>query len=92
MYHIARSIYTIIIMLNPLPDENSWEYIFYDRILDDDMVNFLLKMKRGEALCNKCHSLYNVMRCEGRCPKCGSRDKTILSGQSFIVKEIGVIE
>jgi NADPH-dependent glutamate synthase beta subunit-like oxidoreductase/NAD-dependent dihydropyrimidine dehydrogenase PreA subunit len=32
-------------MLNPLPDENSWEYIFYDRLLDDDMVNFLLKMK-----------------------------------------------
>lgn len=32
-------------MLNPLPDENSWEYIFYDRILDDDMVDFLLKMK-----------------------------------------------
>lgn len=31
--------------LNPMPDENSWEYIFYDRILDDDMVNFLLKMK-----------------------------------------------
>ena len=32
-------------MLNPLADENSWEYIFYDRILDDDMVDFLLKMK-----------------------------------------------
>lgn len=31
--------------LNMKPSENSWEYIFYDRILDDDMVDFLLKMK-----------------------------------------------
>ncbi len=32
-------------MLNPVPTENSWEYIFYDRILDNDMIDFLLKMK-----------------------------------------------
>ena len=32
-------------MLNPNPTEDSWEYIFYDRILDDEMVDFLLKMK-----------------------------------------------
>ncbi len=32
-------------MLNPVPSENSWEYIFYDRLLDDETVDFLLKMK-----------------------------------------------
>ncbi|MDD6808086.1 MAG: FAD-dependent oxidoreductase [Oscillospiraceae bacterium] len=32
-------------MLNPFPSENSWEYIFYDRILNDEQVDFCLKMK-----------------------------------------------
>lgn len=29
------------------------------------------------------------MKQEGKCPKCGSRDKKILGGQQFLVKEIG---
>ena len=44
---------------------------------------------RGQALCADCQSLYNVMRQEGRCPRCGSREKKILGGQQFLVKEIG---
>ena len=44
---------------------------------------------RGQALCSECQSLYNVMKQEGRCPKCGSREKKILGGQQFLVKEIG---
>lgn len=44
---------------------------------------------RGEALCNECHALYNVMKNEGQCPKCKSRNKTILGGQEFKVKNIG---
>lgn len=32
-------------MLNPVPSEKSWEYIFFDRMLTDEMVDFLLKMK-----------------------------------------------
>jgi len=44
---------------------------------------------KGEALCNECESLYNVMKNEGKCPKCGSRDKTILGGQEFKVESIG---
>ena len=32
-------------MLNPLPDENSWEYIFFDRQLTDEQIDFALKMK-----------------------------------------------
>lgn len=51
-----------------------------------------LKMEiiRGEALCEECVSLYNVMKCEGKCPKCGSRSKKILGGQEFRIKEIGI--
>ncbi len=30
---------------NPLPNEDSWEYIFFDRQLTDEMVDFALKMK-----------------------------------------------
>ncbi len=32
-------------MLNPVPDEHSWEYIFFDRQLSDPQVDFALKMK-----------------------------------------------
>jgi hydrogenase nickel incorporation protein HypA/HybF len=44
----------------------------------------------GEALCKECYAMYNVMREEGRCPKCGSRSKKILGGTEFRVKEIGI--
>lgn len=46
----------------------------------------------GEALCMECSAMYNVMRNEGKCPKCGSRSKKILGGQQFRVLEIGVEE
>ena len=32
-------------LFNPLPDEKSWEYIFFDRQLSDEQVDFALKMK-----------------------------------------------
>lgn len=48
-----------------------------------------IEIVKGEALCNECHSLYNVMKNEGVCPKCKSRDKKILGGQDFLLKEIG---
>lgn len=47
---------------------------------------------RGEGLCLDCHAIYNVMKCEGKCPKCGSRYKKILGGQQFLLKEIGYEE
>ena len=47
---------------------------------------------KGEALCSDCCAMYNVMANEGRCPKCGSRNKKILGGTEFRIKEIGFIE
>ncbi len=32
-------------MLNPVADEYSWEYIFFDRLLNDEQIDFLLKIK-----------------------------------------------
>lgn len=43
---------------------------------------------KGQATCNECDAFYNVMKCKGVCPKCGSRQKTIISGQQFLVKNI----
>ncbi len=36
---------THVNFLNPFPTEYSWEYIFWNRILTDEMVDFVLKMK-----------------------------------------------
>lgn len=43
---------------------------------------------KGEALCKECRAMYNVMRTEGKCPKCGSREKTIIGGQDFRIEEL----
>ena len=34
-------------------------------------------------------AMYNVMRQEGVCPNCGSRNKRILGGKEYTLKEIG---
>ena len=36
---------THVNFLNPFPTENSWEYVFWNRMLTDEMVDFVLKMK-----------------------------------------------
>ena len=48
----------------------------------------VIKEIKGEALCNECKSMYNVMRSEGKCPRCGSRQKTIIGGQEFKLEEL----
>lgn len=48
-----------------------------------------IEVVRGQAICGECQTFYNVMKCEGQCPKCRSRIKEILGGQEFLVKDIG---
>lgn len=48
-----------------------------------------MQIVKGEAICDECQSLYNVMKNEGCCPKCKSRSKKILGGQEFLIKDIG---
>lgn len=43
---------------------------------------------QGQAICSQCETFYNVMKNKGICPKCHSRNKTIISGQDFLVKDI----
>ena len=71
----------------PVFFEKYWEIVTEDKKC---LQNAGLKIQtvRGQALCRECQTLYNVMRQEGKCPKCGSREKKILSGEQFLVKNI----
>ena len=42
----------------------------------------------GLAECDHCDEIFNVVENEGRCPNCGSFEKTILSGRDFTIREI----
>ena len=72
----------------PLFFEKYFPVVTEDRPVFRD-TELRIRTVRGQALCAECQSLYNVMKQEGRCPKCGSREKKILGGQQFLVKEIG---
>ncbi len=61
-----------------------------DEILKD--AELRIEVVRGEAMCRNCFAMYNVMACEGKCPKCGSASKKILGGTKFLLKDIGYTE
>lgn len=71
--------------------------IFFEKyfpivVTDKPIVNqaeLRINIVKGQALCNECQTLYNVMKNEGSCPKCKSREKKILGGQDFLIKDIG---
>lgn len=46
----------------------------------------------GNGICTDCGQVYNIVEHKGVCPKCGSRDKDILSGREFNIKELLVPE
>ncbi len=43
---------------------------------------------KGEALCGKCRSHYNVVLSRGICPKCYASEPQMISGDEFLIKEI----
>ena len=46
----------------------------------------------GMAECDDCDEIFNVIEHEGYCPKCGSFEKSILTGTDLTIKEILVPE
>ena len=46
----------------------------------------------GMAECDDCDEIFNVIEHEGYCPNCGSFEKSILTGQDFLIKEIVIPE
>ena len=52
----------------------------------------VINMIPGMAECNDCDEIYNLIEQDGRCPNCGSLDKTVLSGKDFTIREIHIPE
>ncbi|MEE1300470.1 MAG: hydrogenase maturation nickel metallochaperone HypA [Acutalibacteraceae bacterium] len=75
----------------PVFFEKYFEVVIEDRPIFEGAELKMIR-PRGEGICLDCHAMYNVMANEGRCPKCGSRNKKILGGQQFLLKEIGFVE
>ena len=52
----------------------------------------VINMVPGMAECEECDEIFNVIENKGYCPKCGSFDKEVLSGEDFTIREIHVRE
>ena len=50
-----------------------------------------IKIVKGQGLCLSCSAFYNVAANKGFCPKCGSRNKKIISGTDLVLKNIDAI-
>lgn len=65
----------------------------YPIAVEDTMLRdtkLIIEVVPGMAMCENCREIYNVIQCEGACPACGSREKEVLSGMDFNIKEIHV--
>jgi len=55
-------------------------------VLDEAEIEMI--MVPCKALCLDCNAVYDVMKQEGKCPRCQSRLKKILSGSDVVIREI----
>ncbi len=53
-------------------------------LLKDAKMNFTSVKSRG--LCTNCNAIFDVMKFEGECPRCGSYEKKMLSGTDVTIK------
>lgn len=75
----------------PIFLEEYWPLVIEgNQLFEDSKLN--IRTIPGQALCKECNAVYNVMKFEGRCPRCKSRDKKILGGQDFMLKDITIKE
>ena len=42
----------------------------------------------GNAICQKCNKVFNLIENKNKCPNCGSEEWEILCGKEFMIKEI----
>lgn len=67
----------------------------YPVVVEDTMLKdtkLVINIIPGMAECDECNELFNVIEQEGYCPNCGSFQKTVLSGQDFLIREIHIPE
>ncbi|MBP8639553.1 MAG: hydrogenase maturation nickel metallochaperone HypA [Oscillospiraceae bacterium] len=51
-----------------------------------------IEIMPGNGICKECSTVFNVLKSNGTCTKCGSKGFDILSGRDFNIKEIRVPE
>lgn len=49
-----------------------------------------IEIMPGNGICKDCETVFNVLKSNGICPRCGSKNFEILSGRDFNIKEIRV--
>lgn len=42
----------------------------------------------GNAICKNCNKVFNIIKNNGKCPYCTSKNWDLLSGKKFFIKEI----
>lgn len=47
-----------------------------------------IEEEEGVAVCRDCKRAFNVIKNEGRCPRCGKKNADVISGRTFMIKEI----
>lgn len=75
----------------PLYIENCFPAVTFNKERFKD-TKLKIEVVEGNAKCQRCGTVFNVVKNEGYCPVCGSFDKDVLGGLDFIVKEIIVPE
>ncbi|MEG1633528.1 MAG: hydrogenase maturation nickel metallochaperone HypA [Oscillospiraceae bacterium] len=70
--------------------EDSYHAAVKGTLLEDSKLK--IELIPGNCVCLGCGRAYNLLEHKGVCPKCGSGEKDILSGQEFNIKELLVPE
>ena len=70
--------------------EEAWKAACQRTMLEKTRLQ--LDVTPGNGLCEGCGQVYNIVAYRGGCPRCGSREKEILCGREFNIKELLVPE
>ena len=70
--------------------EEAWNAACKHTMLENSRLQ--IDVTPGNGICGDCGRVYNIIANRGVCPGCGSRDKEVLSGREFNIKELLVPE
>ncbi|MCT4563691.1 MAG: hydrogenase maturation nickel metallochaperone HypA [Maledivibacter sp.] len=66
--------------------ESCYPAAVYGTLLQETKLE--IEISPGNAICQKCDKVFNIIKNSGKCPNCGTKDCEILSGKEFMIKEI----
>lgn len=70
--------------------EEAWNAAVKNTMLERSHLR--IDVTPGNGICTDCGHVYNIVENKGVCPKCNSRNKDILCGREFNIKELLVPE